>query len=277
MPILLTVDRGGPDEASVETGADGMYGGAGDDTLFGGPSDRTVNYGLDTGQRAPGQAEANGADVFSGGDGQDHVSYVNREIPVSVTLDGRPNDGASGERDDVAPDVERLTGGSGADDVSGGPGSQALDGGPGSDTLTGLDGADAIEGGTGDDGADNLAGGGGPDTLSGGPGGDSLSGGDDGDALGGGGGTDRLSGDGGPTTNSTVRLTRTSSWAAPVRMSSTAVRAWISPTTPPPPPLTSRYRSTVSAMTASAARTGFCRSRTCAVARERTRSSATRR
>jgi Ca2+-binding RTX toxin-like protein len=197
VPILLTVDRGGPVEVSIETGADGMYGGAGDDTLFGGPGDRTVNYGLHTAQRAPGRAEANGADVFSGGDGQDHVSYVTREIPVSVTLDGRPNDGASGERDDVASDVERVTGGARDDVVSGGAGSQALDGGPGSDTLTGLDGADTVEGGTGDDGADNLAGGGGPDTLSGGPGGDSLSGGDDGDALRGGGGTDRLSGDAG--------------------------------------------------------------------------------
>jgi Ca2+-binding RTX toxin-like protein len=195
VPILLTVDRGGPVEASVETGADGMYGGEGDDTLFGGPGDRTVNYGLDMGQRAPGRAEANGADVFSGGDGQDHVSYVNREIPISVTLDGRPNDGASGEGDDVASDVERVTGGVRDDVILGGPGGQALNGGPGSDTLAGFDGADALDGGAGDAGADNLAGGAGPDTLSGGPGADVLSGGHDGDALRGGGGTDRLSGD----------------------------------------------------------------------------------
>jgi Ca2+-binding RTX toxin-like protein len=197
LPVLLTVDRGGPVEVSVETEDDQLFGGGGDDTLFAGPGDRTVDYGLDTEQRAPGRAEANGRDLLSGGDGQDQVSYVNREIPVSASLNGLPDDGAAGEGDDIATDVERVIGGARDDVLSGGPGDQALDGGPGSDTLAGLAGADLLDGGAQDGGADTLAGGAGPDALAGGPGPDDLAGGDDGDVLRGGGGADRLSGDAG--------------------------------------------------------------------------------
>jgi Ca2+-binding RTX toxin-like protein len=197
VPILLTVDRGGPVEASIEYDNDDMQGGDGDDTLFAGPGDRTVNYGLDLPQRASGRAEPNGADRLSGGAGLDHVTYFNREIPVSMSLDGHPNDGAVGEGDDISSDVERLTGGARDDTLSGGEGNDVLDGGPGSDAMAGLDGADSLEGGQSDEGADVLAGGVGPDTLSAGPGVDALSGGDGGDTLRGGGGTDRLDGNAG--------------------------------------------------------------------------------
>jgi Ca2+-binding RTX toxin-like protein len=194
LPVLLTVDRGGPIEASVETGNDFVSGDEGDDTLFGGPGNRTVTYGIDAPRRAGGRAETNGADVLVGGAGMDHVSYVDRELPTSVSLNGRPDDGSAGEGDAVASDVERVTGGTKDDMLSGGPGDDALDGGPGSDTLDGLGGADALDGGATDDGADSLSGGAGPDTLRGGPGADAISGGEGNDALQGGGGVDRLDG-----------------------------------------------------------------------------------
>jgi Ca2+-binding RTX toxin-like protein len=194
IPMLLTVDKGGPLESSLELGDDRIQGGAGDDTLFGGPGDRTLNYNLDTPQRAGGRAEPNGADALSGGDGTDHVSYVNREISVAATLNGRPDDGAPGEGDDIAGDVEGVTGGTADDVIEGGPANDVLDGGPGSDRLRGLDGGDVLEGGPADGGADGLSGGSGPDALSGGPGTDNLDGDDGDDGLRGGGGTDRLDG-----------------------------------------------------------------------------------
>jgi Ca2+-binding RTX toxin-like protein len=192
LPVMLVVDGGGPVEASLEYGDDLMDGGDGDDRLFAGPGDRTVAY--DTDQRAGGRAEANGADTLLGGAGVDQVSYVNREIPVSISLNGQPDDGAPGEGDNVASDVERLTGGSKDDAVSGGPGNDTMEGGPGSDRLAGLDGADTLDGGAGDEGADVLSGGPGADALRSGPGADELSGGDGNDGLQGGGGTDRLDG-----------------------------------------------------------------------------------
>jgi Ca2+-binding RTX toxin-like protein len=194
LPILLTVDRGGPVETSVELGNDQLDGGAADDTLFAGAGDRTVTYGLDAPQRAGGRREANGADVLSGGAGTDLVSYVNREIPVRVSLDGRADDGSAGEGDDVGADVERVTGGTADDVLDGGPGSDVLDGGPGSDMLRGLEGADALMGGDVDGAADALSGGPGPDALNGGPGPDRLQGDDGDDGLRGGGDADRLDG-----------------------------------------------------------------------------------
>jgi Ca2+-binding RTX toxin-like protein len=194
LPVLLTVDKGGPVEASLDLGADRMQGGAGDDTLFAGAGDRTVIYNLDTPQRAGGRGEPNGADLLSGGAGTDEVSYINREIPVTVTLNGRPDDGSAGEGDDVFSDVERITGGTADDFIAGGAGNDQLDGGPGSDRMRGLDGADGLMGGPVDGGADVLSGGIGPDSLSGGPGADILSGDDGDDGLRGGGGDDRLDG-----------------------------------------------------------------------------------
>jgi Ca2+-binding RTX toxin-like protein len=200
VPIVLKVDSTGPEETSIELGDDDMRGGAGDDRLFAGAGDRTLNYNLDSPRRAGGRGEPNGADVLSGGSGSDLVSYVNREIPVATSLDGRPDDGSAGEGDDIAADVERITGGTADDVIDGGSANDVLDGGPGSDRLHGLDGADTLEGGPVDGAADFLSGGTGPDALSGGPGADRLAGEDGDDALRGGGGSDRLDGGAGADT-----------------------------------------------------------------------------
>ena len=42
-----------------------------------------------------------------GGDGSDTVDYGDRSAPLNISLDGRADDGESGERDDVGADVDR--------------------------------------------------------------------------------------------------------------------------------------------------------------------------
>lgn len=98
----------------------------------------------------------NGADVLSGGDGEDAAKYEHRRGGVSISLDGVANDGAAGEGDNVAPDVEKVFGGKGDDtivgdakrnfvyglagddiiDVQDGIGKDVVDGGPGTDMCT---------------------------------------------------------------------------------------------------------------------------------------------
>ena len=108
----------------------------------------------------------------------DAVTYQSRTAPVRVTLEesGDPNfaasnDGENGEGDRVAPDIEIVRGGSGADqlfgnsqrnELHGGAGSDAIDGGANNDTLYGDDGSDQITGGPGND------------TIVGGPGDDII-------------------------------------------------------------------------------------------------------
>jgi Ca2+-binding RTX toxin-like protein len=194
LPVLFALDLGDPVQASLADGRDRLEGGAGDDRLFAGPGERTVNYGVDPPQRAGGRTEANGPDTIVGGPGVDEATYVNRELPVTVTLDGAANDGSAGEGDDVAQDVERVTGGERDDVLTGSGAADALAGGPGADTLAGGDGTDVLDGGPTDEGADRLAGGAGADELRGGPGPDALAGDDGPDHLLAGGGDDRLDG-----------------------------------------------------------------------------------
>jgi Ca2+-binding RTX toxin-like protein len=122
-----------------------------------------------------------GADVLDAGDGTDTVSYDRAAgETVSVKLDELANDGASGEGDNVSPNVENLAGGAERDAflgsaeanvLTGGGGDDSLDGAQGNDTISGGSGADAVDGGAGDDtlrpgvGADDVAGGPGTDTA----------------------------------------------------------------------------------------------------------------
>jgi hypothetical protein len=98
-----------------------------------------------------------------GGEGIDTVVYGYREQPAAYSLDGRNNDGETGENDTIGSDVEnvfapadeqsrlvvtiigdgranhlRVTDGRG--DVTGGDGSDVLEGGPRDDTLRARDG-----------------------------------------------------------------------------------------------------------------------------------------
>ena len=121
----------GNDSLTGDDGRDDLDGGAGDDTLRGG----------------------RGADTVAGGAGRDIAVYGASGLPVTATLDGRPNDGVAGEPDALRGDLEGLRGGPEEDTFTGGGGADALEGGGGEDYLDGGAGRDDLLGG---DGADTL-------------------------------------------------------------------------------------------------------------------------
>lgn len=151
-------------------GNDTINGLGGNDTIFGGAGNDRINGGLGDDQLI-GDA---GADTLSGGPGADTADYSSTSASLTITIDGRANDGIRNERDSVALDVENVLGGSGTDSITGSPAANELDGGTGNDTLTGGSGDDLIDGGTGND---RIIGGIGNDTLDGESGIDQVDGG----------------------------------------------------------------------------------------------------
>ena len=149
-------------------GADILMGGDGNDTLTGGP----------------------GPDAISGGARTDTVSYADHAAGVSVHLGGSTGDGAPGEGDSIANDVEQAVGGDGNDLLVGTDGPDHIDGGSGDDRLEGLGGDDMMWGGSGDDrlegnsGDDAIWGGGSYDAITPNfPAADTILGGDGDDRL----------------------------------------------------------------------------------------------
>jgi Ca2+-binding RTX toxin-like protein len=206
------VGGAGDDAILGDLGPNALFGGGGNDALDGNAGDDKL-YGMGGNDSLDGQA---GNDVVAGGDGADTlmggagadwiagyagvdtVSYEGYILPVTVILDGVANDGAAGEGDFVASDVENIVGGSAGDKLIGSSGSNTLVGGPGADTLSGGDGNDLLDGGAGTDtlhggnDADTLVGGtendklygeAGYDVLQGGPGSDAFDGGSEGDTA----------------------------------------------------------------------------------------------
>ena len=151
-------------------GNDTINGLGGNDTIYGGAGNDRVNGGLGDDQLI-GDA---GADTLSGGPGADTADYSSTSASLTITIDGRANDGSRNERDSIALDVENVLGGSGNDSITGSPSVNELDGGTGNDTLTGGSGDDLIDGGTGND---RIIGGIGNDTLDGESGIDQVDGG----------------------------------------------------------------------------------------------------
>ena len=167
-------------------GSDDLFGGSGDDKLFGGHG----NDLLDGGEEQ---------DLLVGESGQDNL------------YGGRDNDILWGDSDILPEHLhgdDYLDGGSGDDSLYGGGGDDVLLGGSGNDTLWGDAGNDDLSGGAGDDilngddhatpvklqGTDTLHGGAGRDQLYG-FGGDDILHGDSGeDDLVGGNGSDQLHG-----------------------------------------------------------------------------------
>jgi Ca2+-binding RTX toxin-like protein len=170
-PVTVTEGAGADDGEAGESdnvvNGETILGGSAGDSLTGAGEPNTLRGGrgddvLDGGA---------GPDAIEGGAGTDVASYAPRVVPVIATLDGEPGDGASGENDAIASDVEGLTGGYESDTLTGSPGANSLDGRGGPDTLDGLGGDDSLAGG---DGADTLAGRSGDDSLTGGDGADSI-------------------------------------------------------------------------------------------------------
>jgi Ca2+-binding RTX toxin-like protein len=176
-----------------ETGDDAFDGGPGDDVLNGGPGQRGVSFGGNPPVAEP-TAATNGADSFRGGDGNDTLTYMNRTSGVRVAPGGGADDGAPGEGDNAASDIETVVGGSGDDVLLGGPGADTLDGGPGSDSIDGAAGDDVLRGGAADAGADRVDGGDGNDQVQGDAGDDQLRAGAGNDTARGDGGDDVVDG-----------------------------------------------------------------------------------
>ncbi len=86
-----------------------------------------------------------------GGAGSDTISYAGRSAPVTVTLDDKPDDGESGEKDNAHSDIESIVGGSGNDRLVGTAGANLIGGGAGDDVIDGGGGADTLVGGAGTD------------------------------------------------------------------------------------------------------------------------------
>jgi Ca2+-binding RTX toxin-like protein len=132
----------------------------------------TINYAaidIQTG------GQTDGSDVMSGGPGvNDLATYVSRDGDIYYNgEDNLPNDGVSGENDNVMNDIEWFYGGAGNDTLIGTNnthgGFNDLRGMTGNDTLYGLAGNDRLDL-HGSWGKDNLYGGTGDDLLDGGTG-----------------------------------------------------------------------------------------------------------
>jgi hypothetical protein len=173
----------GGDTLNGDADDDALNGDGGDDALMGGPGADT-NRGGDGEDSFFGASEDPGADQLIGDagiddvyyDGEDEAPNPDANLPVTVTLDGQPNDGMAGEGDNAqVEDVEvdntgtgsvtnRVTGDAGQNDLLASSGQPAvLDGGAGNDRLTGGGGADTFA--ARDGFADRIACGGGADTV----------------------------------------------------------------------------------------------------------------
>jgi len=133
----------GDDILTGTPAADSIYGRGGNDFLLGGAGEDELDGGP-------------GADGISGGPDRDSVSYAG--APVTVTLDGVANDGAAGENDNVASDVEDVFGTDGPDVITGNAADNTIDGNAGNDVINGGPGADGLFGSEGNDEIDSRDG-----------------------------------------------------------------------------------------------------------------------
>jgi len=141
-------------------GNDTIVGGAGNDRIYGGDGNDSISGGIGFDSLAGDNGNdtlvggAN-ADAFSGGAGIDTADYSSAAGPLSISLDGKANDGLTdgrnSEGDNVYTDVENVIGGRFNDRISGSSSSNSLYGGEGKDTLLGGAGNDRLFGGGGDD------------------------------------------------------------------------------------------------------------------------------
>ena len=177
----FTVDLGDGDDAIRGAGEDDVIaGGAGNDQLEGGDGADVLDGGpgddLLFGQADVSSLTADAADAIGGGPGIDTVIYRRTSQPLQVSLDGIANDGAAGEADNVAVDVENVTTGSGEDVLIGSDGPNVLNGDSADDLIEGRGGNDKLIGAGGNSrlfgnaGDDELIGGTGSDLLDGGSG-----------------------------------------------------------------------------------------------------------
>ncbi|WP_281019006.1 MULTISPECIES: hypothetical protein [unclassified Minwuia] len=213
------------------TSIEGIFGGAGNDSLTGDGNTNRMNGGAgdDTISTAGGNDTiigSTGNDSLDAGDGSDTIDYstitaggVTVDLTAGTatvtgisddTLVGVENVIGTAQSDNIFGDGadSRIEGRAGDDFIDGGAGIDDILGEDGNDTLTGGDGADSLRGGfgqdsiNGDNGNDFIQSEQDDDTVSGDDGDDTISGGSGADLIDGGLGADSLSGDAG---NDTVR------------------------------------------------------------------------
>jgi hypothetical protein len=145
---------GGNDTADGDDGDDTVSGGAGGDNLAGGAGNDSLRGFDTTGIGTDGDdllAGGDGADAMAGGPGVDRSLYERVRAPVFVTLDDQPDDGQPGEGDNVASDVEDVTGGDDQNTLTGSVASNTLQGAGGEDYVDGAAATDTlITGASGD-------------------------------------------------------------------------------------------------------------------------------
>lgn len=147
-PDIEIVNGGSGNDTITGSDVDNILNGnGGNDTLNGGAGDDALERGDADGKLEPGA----GDDVLNGGPGNDSVSYTDATVPVFVSLDGQPGDGAGSENDNVGTDVENATGGIRGDVLIGNRGPNVLQGGAGNDRILGGGGEDTFDGGAGND------------------------------------------------------------------------------------------------------------------------------
>jgi Ca2+-binding RTX toxin-like protein len=103
--------------------------------------------------------------TFVGGAGVDSVTYASADRFVTVSLDSQPNDGRPGDRDNVAFDVEHVTGSPFPDRITGSDAANQIVAAFGPDTVQGLAGNDTFLEDARANGADSIAGGTGRDEV----------------------------------------------------------------------------------------------------------------
>lgn len=195
-------DDGAPGENdTIGLDVEQLHGSKFNDWLTGNANDNAINglagndylFGLGGSDYLQGDGFSDyviGADYLSGGAGFDSVGYGDHTAsqPVTADLDGvSGDDGATGEGDTIASDIEKLDGSPGADMLTGNAAANQIFGMGGNDTIYGLAGDDGLYG---QDGNDWVYGGDGNDTVVGEAGDDHLYGQNHSDTLNGGIGTD---------------------------------------------------------------------------------------
>jgi Ca2+-binding RTX toxin-like protein len=174
--------NGADDRLTGGDGNDDLVGGAGNDVLDAGPGNDMLEFqpgGYSIMQEA-GPDDTAGTDELHGGPDNDTLGYGQRTDPLTITMDGQANDGAPGEHDLIADDIEEVHGGQADDTMTGNDGPNVLVGADGNDTVTGGGDSDTLDGTMGNDtvlgqgGADTVAGGHGDDLVDGGSGQDNI-------------------------------------------------------------------------------------------------------
>jgi Ca2+-binding RTX toxin-like protein len=129
--------NGGNDVLYGGNGNDSLNGGAGNDTLYGEAGNDTLSGG-------------SGNSYFYGGTGNDTADFSQTTANISLHI-GFGKNGASGQSDYLATDIETLIAGSGNDVLNADLLPAELIAGSGNDTLISGHGGDTLIGGSGND------------------------------------------------------------------------------------------------------------------------------